>query len=432
MRLTPKGFAGLCVFLVIYLMAYRAANAEEMIIAVPDQMSKADAAPLMNTLMRFAAENTDPGETSVFINAHTQNRLCQITVPPKKAYSNLKAKLQYNAKCLKTLMAYRDGQQAEGTSPNGKIKLPQLLRSIAQNYQTDQFDSLIIIGSPLYDGGSEPVYSMEYGHIPSDGHIVAGLAASPFAAGRASSLADMKVHILFPDETWQRNDTHAFLVKRFWSLFVAGLGGELVTFDSDLTQGLSRVLQNAPLTAPQYRLASSPKLEMIPVRLKVGSQIPIYDRELSTAPLSPAELASAQNIEIGIRWDCDCDVDLYVQPYQGAEVLYFGKTRTAEGHFFKDYRRAVDLLNGLETVEMSEPVDLRKLLVGINFYSGTAPDGVSGEVRLSVGNRTYAAPFKIAASAGNGSTGGDHFINQRQVPNAHWHKVNVRALVTPQ
>ena len=109
----------------------------------------------------------------------------------------------------------------------------------------------------------------------------------------------------------------------------------------------------------------------------------------------------ANNVEIGISWKCQCDLDLYSRPIPNAQVLYFGETSSEFGQYWKDYREAPNAANGFETILFKVPLDLRVLLIAINFYDGDAPQGVSGEIRLSVDGQVYASAFQIKAAKGN-------------------------------
>lgn len=394
---------------------FSVAHAKGLIVTMaPDVEHKAVA----TQLVRFTLENTDPGEESVFIDGALTRSLCRIRVPENKAYRHIKAKIKLNGPCVKSVLDFNGA---------GNLNWPELLRNLARNYDLSRYDALVMVGSPLYDGGKEPIWSMTHGHVPSDGHLGADLAASPYAP--VGDLGGLKVHFIYPDASWPRNDAHRFLTRRFVTLFVESMGGELATFDGDLAHGLGRAANKADAPPHDFKRGDTDKLAMIPIRVETGRQLPIYERELSDTPLSATEIRSAQNVEIGIRWRCACDVDAYAQSHRGAEVLYFGNTRTTEGQFFKDFTASPDLVNGLETIAFTQAIDLRKLLIGLNLYSGDAPDGAAGEIRISVGGRTYSGDFVIAGPSGNRGTGRDEWINTRAAPNDRWVVIDPLRLV---
>jgi len=138
----------------------------------------------------------------------------------------------------------------------------------------------------------------------------------------------------------------------------------------------------------------------------------------------------ARNIEVGITWNCACDMDIYVQADRRAKVLFFGLQSSHEGVFRKDYRNASDLLNGLETVKFHAPVDLNKMMIGINYYQGSQKT-VNGEIRLTIGNQTYAQPFTIEADRGNGGKNAKQAFKTYKSPSKHWAMLSAKDIVKP-
>ncbi len=148
-------------------------------------------------------------------------------------------------------------------------------------------------------------------------------------------------------------------------------------------------------------MTGSTKVEMIqlaPVRL---TQKSIYERDVTSAQLPDSKLRKAERVELGVRWQCACDIDIFAQPFPGAAVLSYKTARSPQGLFFKDYRDA-NATEGYETIEFAVPLDLRVLKVAVNLYEGSAPQGVTGELRMTVDGQTYAMPFNIPATSGNG------------------------------
>ena len=151
----------------------------------------------------------------------------------------------------------------------------------------------------------------------------------------------------------------------------------------------------------RFDLSGSDKIEMIRVVPAIPDNLPIHERRLSTSALTARDTVAARNVEIGIKWNCEgCDVDLYVTPFPDAQTLFFGHKRSPEGLFHKDFTSGRALANGLERVTLSGPVDLSKMTIEIKHYSGAAPLGISGELRIAIGTQTYAKPFTLAPNGG--------------------------------
>ena len=104
-----------------------------------------------------------------------------------------------------------------------------------------------------------------------------------------------------------------------------------------------------------------------------------------------------------------------------AEVRYFGQTLTDEGVFYKDFVNSPQTRGGFETVVFKAPVDLTQTLIAINWYGGKATaQTVKGEIRLAIGDKTYALPFKLNGQKGNAGTGRDMTLRTGSPANQNW------------
>lgn len=383
------------------------AQANDLIIGLtPYAASPEQAKERAVDTLQFLAGQIEPGESAQILDAYNVRSICTFSVPDRKAYRHEKNKLTVNAPCVRALLGAAQSAKQSAPVPDA-VRLPDTLRFIGENYPAQTATDILIVGSPLYDDPREPSVSMAYGHVPGDGHLNAARGASPYSASSEGLYANMRVHLVATDAAWAINLEHAHFVKRLWALYVERQGGSLVTFTSDASAAFNRIASHAEAPPHDYNLAATTKLEMIPIRRDAGARTPIHQRALAQVPPAVTELRAASNVEIGITWDCTaCDLDLYARPWRGAEVIYFNKTHTAEAQMFKDYRSSPEINNGLETIEFVVPLDLQKLLVAVNLYEGSPPDGiVHGEVRISIGERTWAAPFIIEAKAGTRTEG---------------------------
>jgi hypothetical protein len=202
-----------------------------------------------------------------------------------------------------------------------------------------------------------------------------------------------------------------------------GYGSKLSTFTGDLTTLWRRAATGA-LPAPHgFQREYPEKIETIQlINLKQDSdRISIYERELTKTPPSKQALRQAQNVEIGISWSCEgCDIDLYVRPHHGADILSFSNRRTKEGHYHKDFTKSPKTEGGYETVTLTSTVDLHDTLIAINWYSGQSASGVKGEIRLAIGDKTYGLPFEFSGKAGNRGAGKEKTVETRRPVNANW------------
>lgn len=386
--------------------------AQNMVVALSpyQQNAVANTKLLLKQLTRL-----ETGSKVVLLDGYRLSKLGEFKLP--KNQLSPKALLKYNGKTVAALLHFaKQMPKQDQVQLINAVRLPQLLRFIAENYQpspakglstsVDKFLDVVVLGSPLYSDPNEPAVSMANAYIPSDGHIQASLALTPYGtAGRTNSLKAVRVHIGFDQTTPIINDQHRFFLQRFWTLFIENQGGKLISFISDQATLFERVLNKAEPLPHDFKLEPSSKLEMIRIRQQAPVN-PIYQRELSSIPLDARTLKQADAVEIGISWDCaTCDLDLYAQALPNAEPIYFGHSETPTGNHWKDFTSSPSLLNGYETISFHVPLDLSQLKLAVNWYEGQAPEGVKGRLRVSVAGFTFEQPFIIQASSGNRAAG---------------------------
>jgi hypothetical protein len=148
--------------------------------------------------------------------------------------------------------------------------------------------------------------------------------------------------------------------------------------------------------------------------------------EPSEQRLNLFQLKSVAGPILGVSWgNCqNSDVDIHTKTLDG-EIVYFGRSRTAEVDFWKDYTSSPREKLGYETISYKKgvAVDLTTLVIGVNFYSGSCPNGIKGEVRISTdGEKAFIKKFEIKAKYGNAGAGRETLSNPGKVeaPNRHW------------
>lgn len=348
------------------------------------------------------------GDRAVLLDGYSLATLGQFNIPENKLYDSPKARAKVNRTAVAALLNFTRSPKAVGAdgapTVQGAIRLPQLLRKLASNLAEGKTLDVLVIGSALYADPADSAFSMADGLIPGDGYLQRPRTLTPFgAAGMVDALSGLRVHLVHSDPV--RSNRHALAVERFWTLYIEAQGGQLVTYGNDLGDAWARAKNGARAPAHGFTASDTSKLEMIrfkPIEIKRS----IYEREISTQGLSRSEARRAENVMVGITWQAEgckgCDLDLYAQALPGAAVLSYKATKNPEGEYWKDYRNSPETVNGQETIAFAVPLDLRSLKLAVNFFSGSAPQGASGEVRLAVGEKTYAYGFHIPAVSGNG------------------------------
>lgn len=384
----------------------------------------------IKSVLQFLSDTLEPGESCLVFDAYHLRSLGTFSVPDKPLYRNPKAKVQANRSVVAAMLQFaKTARKPEGgnePSVIGAIRLPQALLFIGRDYPAAQESDLILLGSPIYDDPTDQGFTMRNNHIPGDGHLSKTRSVTPYGIkGQDSLLAKRRVHVGFLDDSWKQGDQHAFFVHRFYTLFIEGQGGQLSTFTHDLPTLFQRIKTNAPSPKHGYKLDTTDKLEMILLRPSAALKEPtIYERPVNTTALPASVLRHATQVEVGIAWQecgaCNLDLDLYGQRDTKASPLWYLNTQTPDGRYFKDFTRSPRRANGYETLGYHVPIDLKDLLLAVNFYSGSSPGGVTGEIRISVNGQTYARTFHISAQQGNGGLGRQETLASRRSSNAGW------------
>ena len=402
-----KTVTAIMVFSLFFLNA-AGTHSHDLIIGLSPYMDKTAAKEQIKKVIGYLLEEVEPGNSARIYDAYQGFSLGTFAVPDKPAYRHQKAKLIFNKKVVKALLQFADNAVKPGgenmPSITGAISLPQFLRFLGENLSLKEETDVLILGSPLYDRPGEQEFSMAKGHVPSDGHLQVSLGKSPFGmTGDYTLLQNFRVHLAYIQEYRNQPNHHMFFVKRFWSLFLEQQGGRLLTFTGDLPTLFQRVSEKTQAPRHDYVLKQSSKLEMILYRPKeIKKRVSIYDRPLSRTPIPLAAVRNARDVEVSITWDCKiCDLDLYARPSLQAETLFFRHPESQDGRYIKDFRDSPRLSNSFETIIFHKPIDLRELVLAVNFYAGKVPDRVNGEFRISVSNKTFAHKFQIKARGGN-------------------------------
>ena len=401
-----NNFNQLCIALTLSVLVSTATHAHDYAIALsPFQTPKA-AKVQAGRMLEFATK-LDAGDEVAFVDGYSSKTLGIFKVPLSPAYSSPKARLSVNRPAVSALMTFANKahlpQGNDEPSVVTALRLPLLLRKIAESRNDTTPLDVLVLGSVWFDDPSEPAFTMRGGRIPSDGHLNSNRSQSPFGvANQTTLLGNVRVHWAYSDVL--PSDQHLFHLNRWWTLFVEAQGGSLVSFDDDLNRVLKRVTTKPRAPRHIFKRETSDKLEMIRLRrAEVSQSAVIFARPLSRQKLPVALLTEVSSLQVGITWlNClDCDLDLYARGSPEADMLYYGHTQSAEGEFSKDYQYSPELTHGQETITFSYPINLHELMLLVNIYSGSSPDGINGEIRMAVAGNTYALPFHIPATRGN-------------------------------
>ena len=414
----------------VSLLFTPAAHARDYIIVMSPAHQQDIGTALKKALFEFLMTHVKPGEKVTGINGQSLETWFVFEVKDDPKYNYPKIKARMNAPALRAIQTF--GFEVTSSQLPGGVQIPQLYQYLGQNFAPFDDTTIIMLASPLYQDQYNPDWGIMNELYPSDGHLNSPIDATPFSVvGRGELLKGATIHWGHP-YPWDGSDAYRLKVTRFQHLLAEGYGATIATFTSDMASLWRRVKDNAAPVPHGFTRDTTEKLETIQLidRPVDETRTSIYERELETGKPSAAELRQARNVEIGISWSAEhVDLDLHVQPHAGAEVLYFANRQSTEGFYHKDFTQSPETENGYETITMTVPLDLPDTLIAINWFGGGSADGVTGEIRLAIGDKTYGMPFEMNITRGNSGGGREDTIRTRNAANANWLIIDPKTII---
>ena len=398
----------LFIFIFALFMSLGAYAKEFYIVLTPHQSTEHAQAQAKTVLKYLTTLNA--GDKGHLLDGTTLQTIGRFDVPNNPKYKSEEIRIKLNGKTVSALMKFAKADHPERAAPHHSILLPQVLEHIAINKSGDEPLDVIVLASPLYRDSRNNSFDMGDNVFPSDGHLFASRSETPYGIDDKNLLSGVRLHIGYPNETLT-SEVYTRAVKRFWALYMARQNGEMVTFTPNISSLFNRVDTNKPAPNYTYEYENTVKVQMTRLRVNRPAQT-IYERPLSAGSLSRTLVKNANNVELGLTWDCStCDLDLYAQPFPGAKVLFFGQSKTQEGLHLKDFTSSPKVEKGYETILFNVPIDLNKLRVLINFYHGYNPRKVRGTLRIAANGKTYAYKFHLPAIVGHKAKGIEEALN---------------------
>ncbi|MGH1406666.1 MAG: hypothetical protein ACRBBJ_08940 [Rhodomicrobiaceae bacterium] len=398
-------------------------------VILPRIISEADKTVVKKTLRVILKDLTKPGD-KIIIHDGVANRLIAVAeLPNKSVLRHPKVRGKYARAALSKLARFLN----HPTTSQNQAQPTEVFRTFSDEvlslYPNETF-RVIYYGGMLEHDDKALATSMLKGHYPGDGHLTVDGYLSPYGvADRPKAYTRTSVHICNSDDRFF-NKVHYKAVHRFWGLSLKAQGGHLGTFTDDAGLCLERFKKNSKAVLEFTRDPSQTKPEMLAVKqsppsLKVQNNTPDKNSASTSAKEMPqAALSRAQGgrflgtdipvntqpaavlkgiAKIGIRWEKQIDLDLYVSPYRGAKTLSFRNKSSPEGRFDKDWRGAQEDKHAYEFIEFTKQLTLRDMQIAVNFYSGKIRHGARGVLRIWVeGHGIWEKSFIVPANQGNG------------------------------
>lgn len=402
--------------LIAALFAVMGANAaaKESVIGLSPHLPPPEKEALIRTVVAYLGATLERGETAYIVDAHRLTRIGAITAPDRDGFDSLKARIKANREAVRGLKSYA----AEDTGDvSGLIDLAAFLRHVGATYPARSDRELIVVGSPLSHDPRSPDFSMrDQAAVPTDSHLLASRSETPYGASNdVDRLANYRGHFGLAGPDWTVSDAHAFAVERFTALSFLVRSARFAGVAVDAASAFRNAME---ADLPEAEIEPVPSEELLMIRHKAEARAEaaeepaimaaasIYERPLSSTPPSADRLARAEAAEVAIRWSaCEsCDLDLAVWPEGAVGPIDFRNPNAPEGRLIKDHRSS-PAANGWEQIVFSAPIDLRALVVAVNFYAGASPGGAVGEIRIAIEGETWGRSFRIPAGQGNGGDG---------------------------
>lgn len=385
-----------------------ALGGQSYVIVTPTSLSQQDAEIVWSTAQSLIG-GADPGDRVQVLDAIQHRRIADITVPDAPSAKARLTRIKREIASLGTMLR----AAPENPGDQRATDVPGCLALIgAGMWNADEPPIRIILVGSLFHSGADESMSFTPGQYPSDGHLLATSRESVFGcADRKGSLEGVIVHWCTLTDEGTPLERRA--VERFWTIYIAELGGTLASCSPGPELVVERALNGASSSISAdtidrqdtevairtvRRAAPQTNEEPAPVALP---ETPPAERLQEAAKVLPA--ARAGFCTIAAVWtsqDGQADVDLWVRPAPGSKELNFQATESPEGRYLRDIRVAQHYRDNLEWKATWECVEVRAAALDrptcyLNLYRNSGAD-VDGIVRIQLGERTTNIPFRFS------------------------------------
>jgi hypothetical protein len=206
-------------------------------IVVPPNLPESEA--LKAEVWDFFLNGLAPGERLTLYDGMDGSEIIRIAIPDDARFENERVRTKTFGRETAQLSRAIDALSAEGNpAVPYRINLPGLAYELSRTRTSDE-RQILVVTSGMHLSDLEPSFSFRHVgsdlFLPTDSHIEAPLSESPYGTqGLATALDGVVMHICLQSDgdrltTYQKDE-----MRRFWSLYVHWLGGELATFTESL------------------------------------------------------------------------------------------------------------------------------------------------------------------------------------------------------
>lgn len=167
-----------------------------------------------------------PGDVIHVVAAPQHEPVASLVIPDAPPASRLR-RSSLRAQ-LAEIIAFLEKEPIEGSD---QLQVPAIAAAVNSLRRTDAPCSVILVGSPVFADPRHVGWSFSDGGVASDGAL--NNEFSPFSKGVSDFPAGTRVTWLAPTTDFGKDATHRAAITRFWLLFFASHGAELVRLSSD-------------------------------------------------------------------------------------------------------------------------------------------------------------------------------------------------------
>ncbi len=437
-------------------------------------------------IKRFVLSDCPNGSPIVVWDAWELKIICELRLP-KLAYDSAIARAPHVAPALIALKNW--GTELDGKPPpadlkgSAAIRFPEWLQAASAEAAAKP-SSIVVLASPFYISPGEPSFSMIDSRYPADGHLNVTAAESLYGiADKRDRLKNRVVLWAYESESIWSSERHHQAVSRWWAVFVAGQGGRLCAFSSDMPQVLSAATRpseraigqfslngerdglvmltaakrevplkvESPKPAPSPEIAPTtsatptvktsppPTTPVAPLQEKVSpdtkSELPEKPAQPEAAVIKDIPVPRSGNVGIAAIWKVDgaagatTDLDLYVATEPGQPEAFWKRPKTPRVEYFRDIRQAKSANDSDRWRESWEYVEVENAELGspakaptcwLNVYRSSSR--VHGFVRVQFNGKIVDRPFQFDVRRGNAGRDSDPAARTRS---PYWLRIDL-------
>lgn len=208
------------------------------LMGVPQAPNEAQADAITRSFIEVMLK-AEAGDRIRVFDAQAQRPIADIRVPDARTD---RARLRLVSGQVARVPAFFKANRRDGSDTDPRVHLPNLLNTIA-TLADDQASEIrvLLCGSMFFGDGTDARFDFGAGTYPSDGHILATRALSPFGTADLRKLENTRLDILNLTPITDDRDRHQ--IQRFWTVYAEERGVTLTSWQTDAKLSVEMLLK---------------------------------------------------------------------------------------------------------------------------------------------------------------------------------------------